>query len=354
MVSKYAPRNATLLVALLLSFFIPSAQAAYSGEINKSPSLSNALAQNSAAVEKVDPFEFHSGFWINLHHFLYEQALLRRKQGTSAPTTTQLTPDQEQLWNAALDYYIKSMIKRDFVTDQGMIETNDKLAENEMAPDLTKSGIDVELAKTIESVAPIYGAKWWPQHDRANRFWISVAIPMVKLLGPTLIEQLTVAYKAKWPSGPVRVDVVEYANWAGAYTTLGRQVHVTIATDPANQGFVALELLFHEASHSMVGPRYGPVPRAIANESRKRNKPIPDGLWHAIIFYTSGEFTKRNLREHGVTDYVPIGYRGLYERAWPRLQRPLELHWQPYLDGKVDFETAMSNLVEAVTSDDQN
>ena len=205
--------------------------------------------------------------------------------------------------------------------------------------------------KIIESVAPIYRARWWPQHDRANRFWIAVATPMVQQFSRTLISQLTAAYKAKWPTDLIRVDVVEYANWAGAYTTFssGDKVHITIGSiDSGNQGFSALELLFHEASHSMVGPRNGAVARAIARESQAKNKPIPNGLWHAIIFYTTGELTNRNLSEYGVSEYTPLGFRGLYARAWPKLQRPLELYWQPYLEGKVDFDKAIADLINAL------
>jgi hypothetical protein len=231
-----------------------------------------------------------------------------------------------------------------------MTTINDQLGESEGATDLSKSGLSGDLIKILESVAPVYRARWWPQHDRDNRFWIAVATPMVQQFSQTLINQLTAAYKAKWPAKLIRVEVVEYANWAGAYTAFDRagKVHITMSTDPGNQGFAALELLFHEASHSMVDPNNGAVAAAIARECKAKNKPIPNDLWHAIIFYTVGEFTRRNLSEYRVNDYTPYGYRGLYARAWPNLQRPLELYWQPYLEGTVDFDRAMANLINAL------
>jgi pimeloyl-ACP methyl ester carboxylesterase len=211
--------------------------------------------------ESTYPFEFHSGFWINLHHFLYEQALLRKRAANSGQTASiattpksQLSAEQQKLWDAALDYYTKTMIKRDLLLDSDMRTINDQLAESERASDLSKPGLSGDLIKILESVAPVYRALWWPQHDKANRFWIAVVIPMVQQFSHTLINQLTAAYKAKWPADLIRVDVVEYANWAGAYTTFDRadKVHITISTDPGNQGFAALEIVFHEASHSMV------------------------------------------------------------------------------------------------------
>jgi hypothetical protein len=351
-------RNAISVVALISSLItIPMAQATSSIARNNESFTSTAYQQSYARNESTYPFEFHTGFWINLHHFLYEQALLRKRAASSSQTTNsttnpnnQLSSEQRQLWDAALDYYVNTMIKRDLLLDREMITINDQLAEAEGTPDLSKSGMSSELIKILESVAPVYRALWWPQHERTNRFWIAVATPLVQQFSQTLIKQLTDAYKAKWPTDLIRVDVVEYANWAGAYTTFDRaeKVHITISTDPGNQGFAALELLFHEASHSMVGPRNGAVARAIARECQAKNKPIPDGLWHAIIFYTAGEFTRRNLSEYGVSDYIPVAYRGLYARAWPKLQRPLELYWQPYLEGTVDFDKAMSNLINAL------
>jgi hypothetical protein len=351
-------RNVVPVAALIFSLVtIQMAQATSSVARNNESFTSTAYQRSQARNESKYPFEFHSGFWINLHHFLYEQALLRKRAAGSGQTTNsatnpnnQLSSGQQQLWNAALVYYVNTMIKRDLLLDREMMTINDQLAEAEGAPDLSKSGMSSDLTKILESVAPVYRALWWPQHDRANRFWIAVATPLVQQFSQTLIKQLTAAYQAKWPTDLIRVDVVEYANWAGAYTTFDRtdKVHITISTDPGNQGFAALELLFHEASHWMVGPRNGAVAQAIARECKVKNKPIPDGLWHAIIFYTAGEFTKRNLREYGVTDYIPYGYRGLYARAWPNLQRPLELYWQPYLEGTVDFDKAMSNLINAL------
>ena len=126
-------------------------------------------------------------------------------------------------------------------------------------------------------------------------------------------------------------------------------MHSTVSSVEAdNQGFSAVETLFHEASHSLVGPNRGAVAEAIARASKAKNKPVPNGLWHAIIFYTVGDVTKKNLSEYGVGDYTPFAYRGLYTRAWPTLQRPLELYWQPYLDGSADMDKAVSNIIDAL------
>src|SRR3712207_9297949 len=62
-------------------------------------------------------------------------------------------------------------------------------------------------------------------------------------------------------------------------------------------------------------------------------KPLAN-LWHAILFYTSGELTRRALARRGVSDYQPY-ILGMYGRGFGGFRRALETHWQAYLDGKV-------------------
>jgi len=317
-------------------------------------------------------FEFHSGFWVNLHHFLYEQGRLREQRplfrsgtASTAPSASQressLTPSigltldtalrdpaAAAAWGAALDYYASALAGRDLLFDGDMVAINRRLSELEAEPDLHTAGLRPELMVALERAAPVYRAHAWPEHDRANRAWVAAVTPLVQQLGALLAKQLAAVYHAQWPTGRIRVDVAVYGGPLGAYTSLD-PLHVTISsTEPRNQGPAALEMLFHEASHGLAGA----VRDGIARECRARNKPIPRDLWHALLFYTTGEIVKRafSLSEipagHSPGQYMPYAYRyGLYARGWENYQRVLERHWQPYLDGKVDFDTALARLV---------
>jgi hypothetical protein len=56
-----------------------------------------------------------------------------------------------------------------------------------------------------------------------------------------------------------------------------------------------------------------------------------------------------NPAAHGRGSYTPYAYRyGLYARGWSAYQRVLERYWQPYLDGRVEFDTAVARLVSAL------
>jgi hypothetical protein len=307
-------------------------------------------------------FEFHSGFWLNLHDFLYHQARIRARQlagnankaaGASTGTADLggLTPEQQRAWTSVLDYYRNTWIEHDLLFDEEMVRIKGRLVESEAAADLKGSGLQPELVAALEGAAPIYRAQWWDGQRRANRSWVEAVTPLLNRYGGSLIRQLTAAYRAEWPGRRIRVDVVQYASWAGAYTTRD-PVHITVSsTDPRNQGLAALETLFHEASHAMVGRSSGAVSEALAREGRARNKAIPDDLWHALIFYTTGEIVRRTLAKGGVADYSPYAYRnGLYARlpAWQKYQREFEQYWQSYLDGKTGFDDAIASLVSGL------
>jgi hypothetical protein len=141
--------------------------------------------------------------------------------------------------------------------------------------------------------------------------------------------------------------------------------------DPRNQGAAALEVLFHEASHGIATP----VELAIVRECRQRDKPIPRDLWHALIFYTTGEVIKPVLDAQSDTpgngsipgsssskstpdassqssqdaEYLPYAKReGLYQRGWESYLALLTNYWQPYLDGRTTFDDAIAHMVSAL------
>jgi hypothetical protein len=310
-------------------------------------------------------FEFHSGFWLNLHHFLYEQARLEEQMQTShgpagkagaAPVIVH--DDSPPAWRAALDYYRKNMAHRDLLFDQNMVLINGRLADLETCPDLSgrtiascTSGLQANMIAALEGAAPIYRSRWWTDHDRKNRDWIDGDAPLVRHIGLPLAEDLSSVYQKPWQREPIRVDVVIYAGPFGAYTSLD-PTHITVASgDPRNEGLAGFEILFHEASHALAVP----VQDAIAEDCRLRDIPIPRDLWHALLFYTTGEMVRRAAAEGKLqlpgaetkaASYTPYAYRNnLYSRGWEDYLRLLEAYWQPYLDGRTDFEHAIRAVV---------
>jgi hypothetical protein len=331
----------------------------------------SSTAQSSGTESPLPVFEMHSGFWVNLHHFLYLQArLLNGKPSSTETGRGAAKPDELPVslidfpeadihaWQDAVAFYTKDLANRDLLLNGDMEIINNQLSAMETCAELEgkttplcRSGLRQDLVEALERAAPVYRAHWWAQQDRANREWIAQVAPMIQKMGVELSGQLADLYQRPWPSERLRVDVVWYGGPFGAYTTLD-PIHVTISShDPRNRGVYGFEVLFHESSHALAGA----VTAAIAREFRSRDKPIPRDFWHALLFYTTGEIVRRDVeygsmtlafeQSSGRSGYLPYAARfGLYSGSWEHFRELLDLYWLPYLDGRVSFDTAIARM----------
>ena len=369
---KNGRRRAAVISAILVFAMSGRAQS-FAGD-SPARALEPPGPQQSSGTESPLPvFELHSGFWVNLHHFLYLQARLLNGKASlndsargaapldETPVSLQDFPAEEiKSWQSAVAFYAKDMAKRDLLLNGEMMTINNRLSELESCAELKgkssaacTSGLQPDLVDVLDRAAPVYRAHWWAEQDRANREWIAEVAPMVRQMGVELSGQLADVYERPWPTQMLRVDVVWYGGPFGAYTTLG-PVHVTISShDARNKGIYGFEVLFHESSHALAGA----VNEAIAKEFRERDKPIPRDLWHALLFYTTGELVRRDLAYGNMTyspgtvpsNYQPYAARfGLYSGSWERFRGMLDLYWRPYLDSNVSFETAIARLANAL------
>lgn len=204
-----------------------------------------------------------------------------------------------------------------------------------------------QLIAVLQNAAPFYRKRLWPTQDKANRHWIYHVKPLIDRYGSQLASELAQAYQTSWPSNPIRVDVSNYANWAGAFTTIRPATRITIASiDPRNQNNAALEILFHEASHGIVAK----LRDSIADECKKQNVQLPRDLWHVVLFYTTGQMVRR-----AIPGYVPYAEaNSLWKRAWPTYLNSLNREWKPYLDNQVSFASAVATLVKDIEQSKSN
>jgi hypothetical protein len=363
----------TRILFLLLTLALPAAAIAQ---------------QSSSAYGPLPVFEFHSGFWVNLHHMLYYEGKLREAPPASTPrvnsvpqiklktmkdAATALSPAERLAWDNSVAYYARNYAKKDLLFNNDLVLLKNQLDDFEDCDELSgtrkkscDAGLPASLTQALEAAAPVYRAHLWLDQDRANRRWVARVAPLVEEQGVGISQRLADVYQTKWPKEKIRVDVSAYANPSGAYTTLD-PLRVTISSlDARNQGDEAFEVLFHEASHGIAEP----VQSAIIRECRQRDKAIPRDLWHALIFYTTGEVIRPLLtaadnvpadKEDAVKPntttappsrretYTPYAIReGLYERGWNGYLQLLTRFWQPYLDNKSTFDDAIARMVSAL------
>ncbi len=294
-----------------------------------------------AELNTQETFRFQSGFWTNLHHFLFQRAVEQPADDTTA--STKLGPEEAKDWSMALAYYGEQFDGKDLL-DRDMVVIKNALADTGSEPSLESTGLDGELVDALETAAPVYRAVWWAAHDRSNRSRIERLIPLIARHEGRLRVRLAEIYGTEWPDTRIETDVVFHANWAGAYTTL-YPTRVTISSeDNGVPPLESLETLFHEVSHALIDK----VRTAISERTRSLGKLLPrKSLWHAVLFYSTGEIV-RELAP-GYTPYA-LKHR-LWERAWPDHLGVLESEWKPYLNGDREFEASIEALVDRLAVD---
>ena len=271
-------------------------------------------------------FDFHSGFWINLHQFLIHQA-----------AAAEAAPSDPPEWRDAVSYYRRVVAQHD---SMGGVEVviNNRLAAAGSATELPPDELDPELRAVLSKAAPVYRSLWWPEHNRSNLAWIDAVQPLLAKYGASMCKDIAAVYQTPWPTAPIRTDVAAFAGTHGAYTTI-EPTHITISsTDKGYQGEAALEMLFHESSHSLDEK----VRAALEKERAARGVLFKRREFsHALLFYTAGEITRRYL-----PNYEMYGVRnGIFADGWPESLPVLEREWKPYLDGRVDLTSAVRGLV---------
>ncbi len=280
-------------------------------------------------------FDFHSGFWLNLHLRVHYAAT-----GTRPPPLAAPLPPFAPAWDEAVHHYKQRFGERGgfgLLFDPELVAIGRRLSEAGSMPTLADD--DVELTRKLRAVAEIVRVEWDTQ-DRVNMKWAHALSALVDVHGESLVRELEAVYGAPWTKEPIRVDVSAFAGPVGAYTVDNPAHTIISSVDAGYGGDAALEMIFHEASHLLSGP----LERQIDAAAKKRGVKAPEDLWHAILFYTTGVVVSRVLPG----GYVPYATKqGLWNR-WPAFSSALQDRFQPYLDKKVSMAAAVDAVVDRV------
>ncbi len=327
------------------------ALAACATQSSPSPQATATAGSAAAAPAAASLFEFRTGFWVSLHHHLRGEArrLPFSLQGKLKrdPDPASLPAEEKTAWEEALAIYEQQVVPRDLLFDQGMVTIKNALADRGDATDLSalRGMIDGEILDALERAAPAYRARIWPEHKRLAEEWVANITPLVERFGPAIASRLAALYGATWPP-PVPVEVLPEAGSVGAYTTTNPTTRVSIAsTDPGLTGLAGLEILFHESSHGW-GDR---LRNPLAAEATRQGVAIPETLWHAILFYATGEVVREELERAGEPGYVLyVDANHLWDRGWQGLREPIAAACDPWLRGKRSREEALVELVATI------
>lgn len=249
-------------------------------------------------------FQFHTDDrWLSQHQFLYalgmhEAQLPTRTRRAVAGAPVELTarmaelsPAEREQWAAAVTFYAKGPSTRDAVFDRGLVDAAAALAEARDAESLSAvrpAAIDPEWKGHLERVAAIYRRVWWPAHRRANHLRRDAMTPLAERHSAAILSVVERAFGQSWPPQGFPVHLSSYATWSGAYST-GDNLLVVSSQDPGTEGLLGLETLFHEGMHQWDAE----TAAALSQAANTAGVSVPNGLSHALIFFTAGAAVRR-------------------------------------------------------------
>lgn len=303
-----------------------------------------------AVVATTPHFAFHSDFVTNIHDALLEAGRARRKgraelfrTGEEAACFAGLAPSARTAWNLAVDYYAEVISPKTWSDRQQVLIRLD-LAHVEALPD-ERDRRYVGIARSfMDAASPAYEACRWDTQDAKNRLWIEALVAQLSVHERAISRRLEDLYDKPLGGLPIRVDVVETVNWSGATTWLLDPDGGHIVISPVERGPVSLETIFHEASHTLMG-RGHPVRVALRQAAERLDVALPEDLWHAVLFYTTGETVRRTLAEAGEPSYTPMMFAG---NIFDRYHEAMKSAWTSYLDGERGLQEAAEDLIRAL------
>src|ERR1043166_1193380 len=301
-------------------------------------------------VSKGKIFVFHTDeFWLNLHHFLY---VLGRAQNKARDTSRRavgnapkdqdagfanLTETERATWREAVSFYANDLSKKDAVFDEPLPALTNALAQRGAAESLAGVKVDPAVVSVLERAAPVYRKAWWPAHHTANVAWERTIQKLVDQHGRAILEFITKAYQMNWNPAGFHVHLSGYTNWAGAYSTTGELLVLSSLAEDI-RGVYGLETIFHEGMHQWDQQVF----EVLREQARTQNKVAPQGLSHAMIFFTAGEAVR-----HVYPNHVPYAEKfGVWQRGIAAFKTPLDEIWKPYLDGHGTRDEALAALIK--------
>jgi hypothetical protein len=69
-------------------------------------------------------------------------------------------------------------------------------------------------------------------------------------------------------------------------------------------------------------------------------------LWHVVQFYLTGAAVQQALAAKGIKYTIYLDSSGLFDRAWSQYRKPVETNWEPFVQGKVSRDEAISGMVK--------
>jgi hypothetical protein len=339
----YCQMAIKLVFLLLRSFLLPLALVV--GFVD------NSQGQEQASmIAKSEYFEFHSNYWINIHHFLYQQA-----QGSQVKKLIEdgnhllnigedsirliLSLSESEKLARAIKYY------NDHLTEKSLSKLSDirTWLENQSHQEPITDTLFTSIYKILNDFSHVYKRHYWPRHNAQNAQVLSAHLKVIKQVEKDAISKLEQLSGYNWPGVKVRVELTAYANYAGAYTVTDPNMIIFISSlDPFSLQSEFIETVFHEGSH-LLFTRESPFRSEIYFKSQEMKMEFPKDLWHASQFYLCGRLIKDLLKPLGINHTLTMDLRKIFVKYSTSLFRQV---LDKYYLGETNLESTVDSLLK--------
>ena len=305
-----------------------------------------AEAQPEAVLE-TPHFAFYSDLRVNLHDtlLLADRAELPG-EASAQDCMGSLAPSSAAGWEAAKAFY------RNIVAPHQWGDRQQMLIRVGLADLRPMDDRELEYMSVVEGMlaaaTPAYEACLWPAQEKRNRLWIDALARQLENHADPIATRLAALYATPWHGLPLRVDVVPNAPSRGANSIIlspnGGHIYVS-STVPSH---LALEIVFHEASHTVNAPwRPDPVPAVLQAAADAQAVKLPRDLWHVVLFYLTGSAVKDRLAAAGEPGYTMyMEERQLWNGRWGPYREAVEAAVPRYMEGNLSLESMAQVLVK--------
>lgn len=317
------------------------------------PSASFGQPAQRAPIVATAHFAFYSDFDTNLNDALIAAGLARKNKkpelfhsADEAPCFDKLPPSARAAWNGAVDYYAQIISPVEWNARQQFL-IRMQLVGFDPTGSTAEDTQFLEIARGFRAVAaPAYRACRWTAQDAHNRRWIEELQPRLAAHEQKIAARLQQLYQKRWATLPILVDVVETVNWSGATSSWSDFGQGNLLISRSTGGAAAFEILFHESSHILMD-RGDPVRQALENAAKKAGRPLPNDLWHVVLFYLTGEAVRPVLNDDEAS-YTPMLHEIFGRGTWVEYRQAVENNWLPYVEGKRSLVEASEGLISAL------
>lgn len=309
----------------------------------------STLASDIASITppKREMFDIKTDKWMALHHFSYHAA--RYLSSAELRGLVLLDPQDSDLLKHETAAAFAPVAEAYAPYIQTSILHNPETRAIAKAISRGHEAIsDEALRGALTEFMPVYEMHYWPRHQRDAILFSNRLNAQIAQYGPQTVSRLTTYLERDWPNRPIRVDIVPYANFAGAYTD-DKPAHITLGSNDPDIKNHALEIVFHEASHTglLAQSIDSAAERALANANLTSNR-----YWHYLLFYVSGRAVSEATAD---PDYAPYAWAtGLAAKPGAtRFYEALEHVWDSE-ETLVDRATAAAVRVATLQTEQAN